>query len=118
MSQGSGVGGQGSGEPVGVPPSGGGAPLWPVSRPSHTADLRSPGLPPQGGTPTIGWQGVLWRGAVTALLIGGYHVLREPLRQAMNSLAERLSGVPIDPSTANVIGVLAMLAVLIVVWKR
>jgi hypothetical protein len=109
MSQGSGVGGQRSGEPVGVPPSGGGAPV------ALTPPIRKP---PKGGTSTVGWQGVLWRGTLTALLVGGYHVLREPLRQAMNSVAERLSGGPLDPSTANLIGVLAILAVLIVVWKR
>jgi hypothetical protein len=61
---------------------------------------------------------VLWRAAITALLVGGYHIVREPLRQAMNALADRLTGAPLDPSTANVIGVLAMLAVLIIIWKR
>jgi hypothetical protein len=109
MSQGSGVGGQGSGGLAGVPPLGGGAPV------ALTPPIRKP---PKGGTPTVSWQGVLWRGAVAALLVGGYHVLREPLRQGMNSVAERLSGGPLDPSTANLISVLAILAVLIVVWKR
>ncbi len=73
---------------------------------------------PKCAAPSIGWQGVLWRAAITALLVVGYHILREPLRQALNSLADRLTGAPLDSSTANVIGVLAMLALLIVVWKR
>jgi enediyne biosynthesis protein E5 len=61
---------------------------------------------------------VLARGAVTALLAAGYYWLRKPLWQGMDSLGEHFFGGPLDPGTANVIGVLAMLAVLIVVWRK
>src|SRR4051812_13122217 len=59
--------------------------------------------------PQIGWQEVLARGAVTAALVAGYHLIHEQLRQGMNAVADKLIGEPLEPNTTNVIGVLAML---------
>ncbi len=68
--------------------------------------------------PEIHWPEVLARGAVTVALVAAYHWLHEPLRRGMNSVADRLLGGPLDPSTTNVIGVLVMLGILILLWRK
>jgi enediyne biosynthesis protein E5 len=68
--------------------------------------------------PSLSRREVLARGAATALLAAGYYWIRRPLWQGLDSIAQRLFGGPLDPGTANVFGVLVMLAVLIVIWRK
>jgi Na+-translocating ferredoxin:NAD+ oxidoreductase RnfD subunit len=73
---------------------------------------------PAFAPPKLSGTELLVRAAITAVLAAGYYWIRGPLWRGLDSLAERFFGGPLDPSTANVIGVLVMLAALIVVWRK
>lgn len=64
------------------------------------------------------WFGFALRSLTTAVVVGGYYWLRDPLSQFMSGWYARTFGGSLDPSTPRVVGVLLVLAVLVAVWRK
>jgi hypothetical protein len=64
------------------------------------------------------WVSFLVRTIATAIVVGGYYWVREPLGELLGRLGASLSGSPVDPTTLRIISTLALLATLVVVWRK
>jgi enediyne biosynthesis protein E5 len=62
--------------------------------------------------------GFTLRSLASALLVGGYYWVRDPLGQAVTGWYARTFGGSLDPATPRVVGVLLLLAVLVAVWRK
>jgi len=65
-----------------------------------------------------GWLGFTLRSAATALLVGGYYWVREPLGRSVGGWYSRATGVTLDAATPRIVSVVLLLAVLVAVWRR
>lgn len=54
----------------------------------------------------------------TAVLVGGYYWTREPLGEWIGAWFTRATGGVLDPTTPRIIGTMALLAVLVAVWRK
>lgn len=61
--------------------------------------------------------GILIRSAVTAFVVGGYYWVRGPLGNWLQSVYGSIAGSPLDPTTIRVISILALISVLVAVWR-
>ncbi|HVX13168.1 MAG TPA: hypothetical protein VHC22_18430 [Pirellulales bacterium] len=64
------------------------------------------------------WVGFALRSVATAVVVGGYYWVRDPLNQLVGGWYQRSFGNTLDPTTPRVVGVLLLLAVLVAVWRK
>ncbi len=64
------------------------------------------------------WVGFALRSLATAVVVGGYYWVRDPLNRFVGGWYLRTFGASLDPTTPRVIGVLLLLAVLVAVWRK
>jgi hypothetical protein len=84
---------------------------------------KSPAAPkpsPAGSGARTGWSGLLVRCAVTALLVGGYYWLQQPLAELVGGWYARVTARELEASSRlpQILGVILVLAGVIVTWRR
>jgi hypothetical protein len=83
-----------------------------------SGDSKSPTIAPPLNSHPFGLGGALARIAATVVLVGGYYWVREPLRHWMIDAYGRIAGEALEPTTPNVIGAIALLISLVIVWRK